>query len=118
MVDDSDINDLLKEAIRLYRGERNMNVTDEHLKKVNDLADWVELQEGGWGVQVLRTFGSRKFVEAGDISAKALIPEFIKRYMVFKVEHVVDEYNSPDYGITHLGYQVYQVIQHRRNQKK
>ena len=95
-----------------------MKVTEEHLKKVEALADWVEAQEGGWGSDVLRTFGKQKFLEAGDVSAKALIPEFIKRHMVFEVVHVVDEYNSPDYGITHLGYQVYEIVQSRRAERE
>lgn len=91
-----------------------MKVTEEHLNKVEALADWVEAQDGGWAEQVMRTFGKHKFVESGDVSVKALLPEFIKRHLIFEVVHVVDEYNSPDYGITHLGYQVYEIIQSRR----
>ena len=90
-----------------------MRISEDDLKKVQEIADWVESGEGGWRTEVLKTFGRRKFLEAGDVSSKREVPLLIEKGLVFEVIHSVEDYNSPDYGITHLGYQVYEVIQHR-----
>ncbi len=90
-----------------------MRISEEDLKKVQEIADWVESGEGGWRAEVMRTFGRRKFLEAGDVSSKREIPELIEKGLVFEVIHSEEDYNSPDYGITHLGYQVYEVLQYR-----
>lgn len=90
-----------------------MRISEEDLKKVQDLADWVESGEGGWRTEVMRTFGRRKFLESGDVSSKREIPLLIEKGLAFEVIHSVEDYNSPDYGITHLGYQVYEILQYR-----
>lgn len=90
-----------------------MRISEEDLKKVQELADWVEAGEGGWRGDVLRTFGRRKFVEVGDVSSKRELPSLVEKGLVFEIIHAVEDYNSPDYGITHLGFQVYETINHR-----
>lgn len=57
----------------------------------------------------LVTIGRNKFVETGDVGGKSF-DTLLKYGLIFKIEHV-GEFNSPDYGITHLGYQVYEHIQ-------
>ncbi|MDN5540925.1 MAG: hypothetical protein L0G60_00430 [Acinetobacter sp.] len=67
---------------------------------------------GGWLSSVLSRFGNEYFLESGDISCKDSLQTLIKHELVFKVAHPHESINTPDYGITHLGLQVYECIVH------
>lgn len=65
----------------------------------------------------LLLFGRNKFVEIGDIGGKSeTVNKLIGFGLIFRIEHV-GEFNSPDYGITHLGYQVFEYLQLDKEKK-
>ena len=70
----------------------------------------VSEQSGGWLIQLLKRFGNEYFLESGDVCCDAALSLLIKNDLVFKVKHPTEEYNTPDYGITHLGFQVYEQV--------
>jgi len=67
-------------------------------------------QSGGWLIQLLKRFGNEYFLESGDVCCDAALGLLINKDLVFKVKHPTEEYNTPDYGITHLGFQVYEQV--------
>lgn len=93
-----------------------MMASEEHIAKVAALADWVESIDGG--LKLVGDFGRDKFINAEDIELKGLLLDFTKRFLIFKVAHVVDEYDEPCFGISHLGYQVVELLRHRQETNK
>ena len=93
------------------------SIEEKSFKEMNEdfytLVNYVEQvsdQSGGWLIQLLKRFGNEYFLESGDVCCDAALSLLIKNDLVFKVKHPTEEYNTPDYGITHLGFQVYEQV--------
>lgn len=83
-------------------------ISNERLALVKTIA--IELKSSKAGKDLM-LFGRNKFVEIGDVCGKTESINSLMGYgLVFKIEHVGD-FNSPDFGITHLGYQVFEYLQ-------
>ncbi|MDN5511147.1 hypothetical protein [Acinetobacter sp.] len=89
----------------------NKNDTESAKQLANEIHTQSN-EKGGWLFSVLRRFGNEYFLESGDIPCKDSLQILIKRGLVFKVIHPYKTINTPDYGITHLGLQVYESIVH------
>lgn len=76
------------------------------VKYVEQVSD----QSGGWLIQLLKRFGDEYFLETRDICCEAALQLLLKNDLVFKIEHPTTKPNMPDYGLTHLGFQVYEQI--------
>ena len=87
---------------------------NEEFYTLVNYVEQVSDQSGGWLIQLLKRFGDEYFLESGDVCCDAALGLLIKNDLVFKVKHPTKEYNTPDYGITHLGFQVYEQVCYNR----
>lgn len=90
---------------------------NEDFYKLVSYIEQVSDQSEGWLIKVLKRFGSEYYLESGDISCHAALQLLLKNNLVFKIEHPTKEYNTPDYGLTHLGFQVYEQVCYNQKQK-
>ena len=64
----------------------------------------------GWRQDVLRAFGRKGFLESGDIACDNALNVLIDKGLVYRVIHIDPEVNTPDYGITQLGREVFELV--------
>lgn len=83
---------------------------DKDFYKLVKYVEQVSEQSGGWLVRILKRFGSEYFLESGDICCHTALQLLLNKELVFKINHPTKEYNTPDYGLTHLGFQVYEQV--------
>lgn len=70
----------------------------------------VSEQSGGRLIQLLKRFGDEYFLESGDVCCDAALSFLIKNDLVFSAKLLTKEDNTPDYGLTYLGFQVYDQV--------
>lgn len=90
---------------------------NEEFYKLVDYVEQVSEQSGDWLIKLLKRFGNEYYLESGDVCCDAALQLLLKNDLVFKIKHPVKDYNTPDYGLTHLGFQVYEQVCHNQRLK-
>ena len=100
-----------------------LSVVDEvvtnRTEDFNTLVNYVEQvseQTGDYLISLLQRFGDEYYLKTSDICCDAALQLLINNDLVFKIKHVIHMDNTPDYGLTHLGYQVYEQISYNQKQ--
>lgn len=76
----------------------------------DELLAFVLEDKHGWRQDVLRSFGRNGFLEAGDIACDNALSVLIEKGLVYRVSHIDPDVNTPDYGITQLGREIFELI--------